>query len=265
MDVDIRMQEANSTKKALLDYIPTQVREWHEEEIQHLYAVLEVYDREIKLQGYNLNFPDTIFFIKTTLDEEFKGASAYTRSNAVIFNGDKILEADAQLDHLVMHELFHIISRHDRDLRRKVYNIIGFEMMEEVQLTEKLKNFKLSNPDAPYNDSYINLDFEGQPIECMMLLYADRTFTGGGLFDYVNIGLVRLKGEDEKQIDLVDGEPVIYTIQEVKNFFEQVGSNTKYIIDPEEIIADNFAFTMNGKQDLPNPEIIIEIQRILKE
>ena len=265
LDIDIRMQKANSTKGELMDYIPTQVRKWNEKEIELLYAVLAEYDQEIKNQGYNLNFPDTIFFIKTTMDEELKGASAYTRANAVIFNGEKINSTDAELRHLVIHELFHILSRHDAQLRRAMYQIIGFDLMNEVQLTGTLKSTKLSNPDAPFNDSFIKLTYQGEEIECMMLLYANKPYTGGGLFDYLNVGLVKLNGTDQKQIDLGGGEAVIYQIKEVTNFFEQVGKNTNYIIDPEEIMADNFAFTLNGKQELPNPEIMKKIKQQLQQ
>ena len=265
MDIDIRMQKANSTKQELMDYIPTQVRTWNENEKELLYRILSDLDQVIESQAYHLNFPDTIFFIKTTMDEELRGASAYTRANAVIFNGEKIIGTDAQLPHLVVHELFHILSRHDPELRRNMYQIIGFEMMDEVDLTGTLASAKLSNPDAPFNDSYINLVHQGEEMECMMLLYAKKEYNGGDLFDYLNVGLVKLTGMDEKKIDLSDGEPVIFQINQVPNFFEQVGKNTNYIINPEEIMADNFAFTLNGKDDLPNPEIIDEIRSYLRK
>jgi len=58
---------------------------------------------------------------------------------------------------------------------------------------------------------------------------------------------------------------LIYKLDEVTNFFEQIGNHTKYIIDPEEITADNFAFWINGKKDLPRPEIVDKIRSILTE
>jgi hypothetical protein len=265
MDIDIRMQKANSTKQELMNYIPTQARAWNENEKELLYQILSDYNRVIESQAYHLNFPDTIFFIKTTMDEELRGASAYTRANAVIFNGEKITSTDAQLPHLVVHELFHILSRHDPELRRAMYQIIGFELMDEVKLTSRLASTKLSNPDAPFNDSYIRLVNHGEAMECMMLLYANKEYNGGGLLDYLNVGLVKLTGTDQKQIDLQGGEPVILQINQVPNFFDQVGKNTNYIINPEEIMADNFAFTLNGKNDLPNPEIIDEIKKYLRQ
>ena len=43
-----------------------------------------------------------------------------------------------------------------------------------------------------------------------------------------------------------------------------VGKNTNYLIHPEEIMADNFAFTMKAKKALANPEKIKNVQKVLK-
>jgi hypothetical protein len=265
MDIDIRMQKANSTKEELMNYIPAQIREWNETEKNLLRSILDGFDQEIAKQGYHIHFPDTIYFIKSTLDEEAKGSTAYTRSNYVVFNGDKIIKPDSLTKLVVIHEIFHVLSRHDPELRAKMYNIIGFKLVNEIQLSEDLAYFKLTNPDAPFNNNYINLTHEGEPVECVMIAYADRKYTGGSLWDYANIGLLKLTGTDIKQIDMVNGEPVIYKIEEVTGFFEQIGRNTDYIIHPEEIMADNFAFTLIGAKGLLNPETIDKIKRLLKE
>ena len=75
---------------------------------------------------------------------------------------------------------------------------------------------------------------------------------------------MKLNGNKEKEIVVENGKPVIYSIEEVTNFFEQVGMNTGYIIDPEEALAENFVFAINSKQGLPNPTITKRIQKIIK-
>lgn len=265
MDIDIRMQKANSTKEELMNYIPTQVRAWNENEKNLLITILKGYDQEIAEQGYDINFPDTIFLINTTLDEEFKGGTGYTRSNYVVLNGEKITQPDSLTKLLVIHEIFHVLSRHDPELRAKLYKTIGFDLMDELQLSGDLAFYKLTNPDAPYNDSYIKLTHAGQTVECMMIVYAERKYTGGSIKDYANIGFVKLTGANVKQIAEIGGEPVVYNFEEITGFFEQIGRNTDYIIHPEEIMADNFAFTLLGAKGHPNPEIIDKIKMILKE
>ena len=56
MDIDIRMQKANSAKEELMDYIPTQVRAWSEEEEQLIGSILRSYDQKILDQGVPFEF-----------------------------------------------------------------------------------------------------------------------------------------------------------------------------------------------------------------
>ena len=46
---------------------------------------------------------------------------------------------------------------------------------------------------------------------------------------------------------LVDGQPVLHEAS-VPDFHRQIGSNTGYIIHPEEILADNFAALVTGAE-----------------
>ena len=46
-------------------------------------------------------------------------------------------------------------------------------------------------------------------------------------------------------------------------FYDKIGLNTKYIIHPEEILADNFVILVQGKTDIPSPEIIESMRNIL--
>ena len=67
----------------------------------------------------------------------------------------------------------------------------------------------------------------------------------------------------------VDGTDVYYSIDQVSNFDEVFGTNTDYVVDPEECMADNFSFAMVYGMDGPehkgyhNPEIIEGIIDIL--
>ena len=95
-----------------------------------------------------------------------------------------------------------------------------------------------------------------------MILYTNKTYQGGELFDYLNIGLIPL---NEKLIPIQDGgKTIIYSIDMAIDFFDKVGENTKYIINPEEIMAENFSLLFTQTQNLPNPEIITHIQESLQ-
>ncbi len=265
LDIDIRMQKPNSSKDELLEFIPTQARTWNTKEIALLKSLLEKIDDEIAKEAYHLNLPDTIYFIKTTLDEEFKGASGYTRMNYVILNGEKVKASNPMLDHLIIHELFHALSRHDPVFRSEMYALIGFKMMNEIELSDELQARKLTNPDAPYLDSYISLQHKEEEFDCTMLNFSNKTYREGSVMEYINIGFLKLSGDKEKKVVYNNGQAVIYSVKEVSGFFEQVGNNTNYIIHPEEILAENFTHLLLNTKDLPNPEVVNKIKQLLKE
>ena len=67
----------------------------------------------------------------------------------------------------------------------------------------------------------------------------------------------------------VDGSVTYYTPEQAENFDEIIGTNTDYVIDPEECMADNFGYTLAYGMDgpkgdgYPNPEIIEGIMDFL--
>ena len=82
------------------------------------------------------------------------------------------------------------------------------------------------------------------------------------LSDHLCVGLIPLS---DSLIPLQEnGQTVIYSIDQAEDFYQKIGKNTEYIINPEEILADNFAYLVTQKKNLPNPEIIQKIAAILK-
>ena len=95
-----------------------------------------------------------------------------------------------------------------------------------------------------------------------MMIYSDKPYRSGTLSDYLSVGLIPLN--DSLMPVHEDGKTVIYSIDQAEDFYQKIGKNTKYIINPEEILADNFAYMLIQKKDLPNPEIPQKIAAILK-
>ena len=119
----------------------------------------------------NIDFPEEIFFIKTTANEE-GGARGYTRGNYVVLREDVLSHSNDILNHLVTHELLHILTRANNNFRKEMYEIIGFKLIEPIDYPESLKAFRITNPDATQTDSYIQLEVQGESVECMMILYS---------------------------------------------------------------------------------------------
>lgn len=262
-DIDVRLQKPQGRKSALLQFAMDQTLNWSDEEKARISKTMKSLDAEIKKQKYNLEFPKEIVFVKTTQKEE-GNAEAYTRMNWIAI-GEEALKSssDTDLKYLVAHELFHLLTRQNVHFKKDMYQIIGFEVAEkEILFPSDLAEMRISNPDISRYDSYGTFTIGGQKQYCTMVIYTDKPYNGNTLFDYLKIGLVPLNGEFipvQKS-----GKTIIYSLDDAEDFYTQVGKNTSYVINPEEIMADNFAYTLIGKKDLPNPEIIQKTQKVLK-
>ena len=61
-----------------------------------------------------------------------------------------------------------------------------------------------------------------------------------------------------------DGKTVIVPLECAVDFYDQVGKNTGYVINPEECLADNFAIAICGtNKPLPNPELSERIIKVI--
>ena len=174
----------------------------------------------------------------------------------------------AALERLLAHELFHVISRHDPELRRRLYAIIGFQPCNSIDLPEALAKQQITNPDAPTVDYYITVEHEGQTVQVVPILLADRPDYDprrNRLFDYLQFRLLVVDREDETWQPKLDdeGEPILLEGKANASYREQIGRNTGYIIHPDEILADNFVHLLMQTKDLKSPEIVKRMGEIL--
>jgi hypothetical protein len=215
----------------------------------------------IKALNLSLSLPQEIRILKTTMAEE-GGAGGYTRMDYIVVEEQIAHMKPQQVSYLLAHELFHVLTRNHPDFREKMYRLIGFSIApEEFEVPADLRDVLISNPDVNRFDSYARFRIKGVDRPCAMLIYANKPYEGGSFFNYLTIGLMPLKdGKAEQQ----DGKTVIYGIKDAENFFDLVGRNTDYIINPEEILAENFAFLLTRKSVTANPELIEKMRQALQ-
>ena len=96
----------------------------------------------------------------------------------------------------------------------------------------------------------------------MMVTYTDVPYTEGTLFQYIKVGLVPL---NEQFVPLQEnGVTIIYSLEQASDFQSKIGKNTNYVIDPEEVLADNFSFLMIEKAGLPDPQIVENLKKVMQ-
>lgn len=256
------------SERQYLEFVGRNVLEWNGAEKQKIKSAFQGIQKTLVAMA--LPFPKKLLIIKTTGKEE--GGAAYTRANAIVLPQADLEASVARIQKTICHELFHIMSRANPDLREKLYAAIGFEKCNEVAFPLVLKSRKITNPDAPRNDHCIRVVVGDKEQWAIPILFSsaekydmDR---GGEFFDYLQFQflLVERSNDGSTVRPIFDGQmPKLVGIQQVSGFFEQVGRNTGYIIHPEEILADNFALLVLGQRELPSPEIIEKIHAILKD
>ena len=261
-DYEARLGRPGGTKQELIDFISQQARNWSENDKQIMQAAADALNRTINEQHLNLPLPKEIKILKTTMAEE-GGAGGYTRKDYIVIEEKVEKFSPATAQYLLAHELFHILTRNNPDFRQRMYTLIGFSIADrEFERPADLRDVLITNPDVNRFDSYATFTIDGEKKPCAMVIYSSKPYEGGSFFKYLTIGLVPLKdGKPEQK----DGKTQVYPISRASDFFEQVGRNTNYIINPEEILAENFAAVMLDKQQAKTPELYEKIRVELKK
>ena len=266
-DRQVRMQtDKEVTLDDWLAFTAGHAREWSETEIRRVTAAIE--SLRPSLCRYRFQLPGTIVLVRTTGKEE--GDAAYTRQAAIILPEKVMAYPQEQLERLLLHELFHLISRHHAALRQKLYAVIGFRPLEPIKLPDAWEDRRITNPDAPRIDASIEVTVDGRKIVAAPFLYATPAkfdaASGGNLFKYLTFRLLVLTRDGDRLIAAVkEGKPVVLDPRGVEDYARQIGKNTNYIIHPDEILADNFVLLVRGDKNVPTPRIIEEMGRLMEK
>ncbi len=250
------------SEKEFLEWIARSALPWEAEEKERIARAIAKLSPE--LSRLKLEFPREVLIIKSAVAD---AGAAHTRANAVVLPERMVRNPRTRWERLLAHELLHVLTRHNPELRRALYAVIGFRPCSEIELPAVLKARRITNPDAPWSDSYISVSQNGQTIDVVPVLFSKEEYDpqkGGGLFAYLTFRLLAIEQTDDQwKPKRRGGEPILLEVEAVSGFHEQVGRNTSYIIHPEEIIADNFALLLTGKQDVPSPEIPRKLREVL--
>jgi hypothetical protein len=249
-----------------LAFVGKNVAEWTTEEMRSVETALK--EIQSRVRELPLAFPATIQMIKTTGAEE--GNAAYTRGAAIMLPKDELGRNSNKLARLVCHELFHVLSRHNSDLREELYGLIGFVRCDDLDFPRELAARKLTNPDGPRNDHFIRLEIEGAKCAAIpVLLSRAETYDarrGGEFFEYLDFQFLVVEfepGSKRPKPVYEKSAPKLVGPQAVSGFLEQVGRNTQYLIHPDEILADNFALLILEDQTVQSPEVLQQMKTLL--
>ena len=148
-------------EQGYLQFAGAQTRNWNDEETALLQKSSQSINQIIREKELKLPFPEEVRLIKSTIKEE-GGAGGYTRDTYIVLI-DRLLEHPEYVTKLLAHEAFHVLTRNNPDFRKKMYSIIGFNILpKEIEFPEELKERFISNPDVIRHDSYATFTINGE-------------------------------------------------------------------------------------------------------
>jgi hypothetical protein len=219
------------------------------------------------LARWPLNLPQEVILIKTTGAEE--GGAAYTRHNAIILPAGELRGSERGLEDLLLHELFHVLSRHDAALRATLYAKIGFTRIPEVAYPTELRSRKITNPDGVETGWVISVTHKNAIVSAVPILYSSvekyDPGQGGEFFQYLQFKLLVVeRAKRAWRPALARGKPLLLEPATTPGYLDQIGRNTDYIIHPDEVLAVNFVHLVRGKTGLPTPGLLEEMDQVLR-
>ena len=256
-DIDYRMNRSGATLDELLQATTDEISGFNIFEKYIMDRSIAGMVRKLRKNGYDLPQLEEIVYINTAMTTEGISASGYTHGNEIYLNSTNILfsiipAADEYFEHLMWHELFHVLTRNNPGFRADAYSLIHFTVADhDFEIPPCLQTRMYSNPDVEHHNAYATFNIDGQDVDCFLVWVVTEDYTEGSNGAPTAVALVPVEGTD-----------ISYAREQALNFDEVLGTNSDYVTDPEEYMADNFADAMQygieGRegQGYPNPEII---------
>lgn len=203
---------------------------------------------------------DTVQVIKTTGLDEWK--SAYTRERSIILPVNKIEAYNPEsLEKLLAHEIFHILSRYNTEVRAKLYGVLGFVNRQVNESDHSVCKLRLVNPDA-LDSNWVfpvvlnNLEKWLMPI--IFLKDGRLEFDAGDIFDRIAFELY------EVDANLKNGRLIKVSDSELfNNRFGMFGFMAHH---PEELLAEAFVdYIFDENKRFMNTDWYRECCEIFKE
>lgn len=265
-DRSVRLKTAAEvSEREFLARLGRQATGWKDVERELLTQVVQSAAK--RLARWKLPLPTEITLVCMLGDEE--GGAPHCRGPAIVLPRAKLALPAETLERIFLHETFHVLSSANPDLRDELYAIVGFRRCGKVALPPDLLLRKITNPDAPTAEHAIELDVDGKSILAVPVLFSKTDYDdkkGGGLFDYLSFRLLAVHTVEGKTTWLPDaeGKPWLLDPAHQPSYHKQIGTNTRYIIHPEEVLADNFQMLVSEAK-AKEPRILEAIDKVLSK
>lgn len=251
-------------EKDFLDFLQSCVLQWDEKEIIRINSILE---KAKKILSLHVDFAEPILLIKTDGREEWN--SAYTRENAIILPEKRISRyKDNKLMKLIIHEVFHVISKTYPSLKNILYGTIGFEKISKFELPGELKSIRLTNPDAPDIYYYTSVYYKKNliPVIPITVLKAERDNIDSqkDILKSISTKMLVLEQDNGKfKASCSSKGPLLIDLNEINGLKDKMGTDINNFQHPEETLANIFTDISTGDNDRVPGKVLKAFNRFL--
>ena len=206
-------------------------------------------------------FPDEILLIKSH-GLAYGGDTYYTRENCIIIPKQALAKRNYdEFLKVMLHEISHVVTRTRPSIKAQLYALIGFKKMANpLIINDSLAQRLLTNPDGVEQRWATTLiAADNKSVFAIPLLYAKNYVWSSNnpeFFDNMgwNYFEIEPSADAKSLVVMTRGNQQQSTLDtEGINEMFQENFNTKYIIHPDEIVADNFAILMLSEK---KPDIL---------
>jgi hypothetical protein len=259
-DVALRVgSNDNLTAARLAEHYAANTRVWTPEERARLEASIARVSP--LLSPYEALLPPRMLLIAST--DRVDAGFAFTRGSDIVM-GATLPEDGARLDHVLIHEVFHVLSRRNPARRDAIYDAVGFVRCMQITLPENVRNRILTNPDAPVVNYVFPLgESDVGVVATPVIVVNSTTFDPArpSMAQYVGVEFASLH-RDAAGVCTPAAEPAPEAAVQAA-LQRRAGRNTGYIIHPEEIAADNFALMLVGGEGAPDQWVFERLRAAL--
>ncbi len=180
----------------------------------------------------------------------------YTRENSIVIPSDMLDRFNEGLFmDIMIHEIFHIYSRYQKEKKKKLYSTIHFTnkpngiQNPKINIPLRIKENMILNPDGLDNKWFILCNTpKGEQWIFPLLQYeqneSKRYFDNFELrFFYCHF--------NANEIGINEND--FFTEEQLPDLYNKITQNTNYILHPDEILAENFVLAVRSQE---NPKIL---------
>jgi hypothetical protein len=243
--------ESPVTRAQFMDFVGGEALDWTDADVAKVQR--EVAVAKQKLSNLKMALPGKILLVKTTGREEAN--AAYCRSTNTIVLSRRFVNA-VELNSVLIHELFHIMSRNNAELREQLYALIGFKPCAPIKLPAELEARHITNPDAPHLDYFVEVTRGPQKLDVIPVLFATperwNKNKGGEFFAYLTWKLMAIhRAGGSSRPFSENAKVVLLNARDVSGFREQIGEQPGPVLQAEEILAEYFVKFVEGRGEVP--------------